>query len=123
MSRYLIALCTTAMIAGLPAARLARATDVTADPPSRTVQIYGAELSNTAGIARVHERLTGAARDVCHTLDAKDLGRQMLYRRCVAAALARAVRDVHDARLSAYHEAKTGATRTVALIAGSPASR
>lgn len=120
MNRHLIALCATAMITALPAARLAHATDITGDVPSKAVQIFGSELSSSAGITRVHDRLEGAARDVCHGLDARELRRQMQYRRCVAGALERAVRDVHDARLSAYHEAKTGALRTVAMVAGSP---
>lgn len=120
MSRYLIALCITAAIAGLPGTRLARAADVADDPPSQAVRIYGAELSSSTGIVRVHNRLEGAARNVCHTLDERDLGRQMRYRRCVAEALEHAVRDVHDARLSAYHRVKTGGQGTLAMVAGSP---
>lgn len=120
MSRYSIALCITAFVASLPGARLASAADITSNPPAEAVQIYGSELASSAGVARVHARLTGAARDVCHGLDGRDIERQMRYRRCVAESLERAVRDVHDSRLTAYHQAHTGAPRTVALVAGSP---
>jgi len=123
MSRYLIGFCITAMIASVPAARLASATDITSNPPSEAVQIYASELASGAGIVRVHDRLESAARDVCHDLDARDLGRHMRYRQCVAEALERAVRTIHDPRLTAYHQAKTGAPRTVAMIAESRVAR
>ena len=123
MTRYLIGFCITAMIACLPAARLASAADITGDPPSETVRVYGSELASRAGIIRVNDRLEAAARDVCRSFNARDLARQVLYRRCVADALERAVRMVHDTRLSAYHRAKTGTARTVAMITESPAVR
>jgi UrcA family protein len=116
MSRFLIGLCITAVIAGVPGTRPARAADITGDPLSQAVQIYGGELSSHTGIVRVHDRLEGAARNVCRTLDEKDLERQMRYRRCVVESLERAVRDVHDARLSAYHQAKTAALGTLAMV-------
>jgi len=121
MSRYLIGLCITAVIAGLPGTRPVRAADIAGEPLSQAVQIYGAELSSSTGIVRVHDRLEGAARNVCRPLDERDLGRQMRYRRCVAEAVERAVRDVHDARLSAYHQAKTktSALGTLAMVAES----
>ena len=123
MSRYLIALSLAAIVTGgLPALHSARAAELPGDRPAEAVQIYAAELLSTTGIARVHERLENAARDVCHGFDSRDVERQMRYRRCVAEALERAVRDVHDARLSAYHQAKAGAVRTAAAVTRTPAS-
>ena len=122
MSRYLVALSLAALVAGaLPAARSARAAEVLDDPPSQAVRIDGSELSSGAGIARVYGRLAQAADYVCHSFDSRELERQARYRRCVAEAIERAVRDVHDGRLTAYPQVKTGAMRTDAIVAGSPA--
>lgn len=123
MSRYLVALSLAALIAGaLPAARSARAAEVSDEAPSQAVRIDGSELLSGAGIVRVYGQLEQAADYVCHSLDSKELERQRQYRRCVAEALERAVKDVHDGRLSAYHQVKTGATRTDTIVAGSPAA-
>jgi UrcA family protein len=120
MSRYLIALSLAAIMAGgLCGARAAHAGALTGNPPSQVVRVYGFELSSDVGIARVHERLKQAAREVCDSFDSRDPERQMRYRRCVADALERAVRDIHDGRLTAYHRSKAGALRTVELVARS----
>lgn len=121
MSRHLIALSLAAVVAcSLPAAPCALAAEVAGDPPSKSVQIYAGELSSNAGVTRVHERLEDAASFVCRAFDSRELERQMRYRRCVADALDRAVREVHDARLSAYHRGRTGTMRTDAVVAGFP---
>ncbi len=122
MSRYLVAaLSLAALIAGgSTAARTARAADVPGDPPSKAVQIYAAELSSSVGIALVHDRLDQAAHYVCRAFDSREPERQMRYRRCVTEALERAVQEVHDARLSAYHRGRTGTMRTDAVVAGFP---
>ena len=122
MSRYLFALSLAALVAGvLPSARLARAADVS-DPPSQAVRIDGSELSSGAGVARVYDRLERAADHVCRSFDSRELERQARYRHCVAEAVERAVRDVHDSRLSAYYQDKTGTMPSVAIVAGSPAA-
>jgi UrcA family protein len=122
MSRYLVALSLATLMAGvLPAARSAHAAEALDDPPSQAVRIDGSELSSGAGVARVYGRLELAADYVCRSFDSREPERHGRYRHCVAEALERAVRDVHDARLSAYYQAKTGTLRTDAIVAGSPA--
>lgn len=122
MSRYLVALSLATLIAGaLPAARFAQAAEVLDDPPSQAVRIDGSELASGAGIARVYGQLEQAADYVCRNFDSREPERQGRYRHCVAEALERAVRDVHDARLSAYYQGKTGTMRNFAIVAGSPA--
>lgn len=123
MSRHLIALSLAGAVAiGLAAAAAVRADTAPGDRPAETVRVDYWELGSRAGVARVHDRLEAAARDVCSDLDSRDLGSQMRYRRCVADALARGVRDVHDSRLTAYHRGK-GGLRAAAVSAGSLAAR
>jgi UrcA family protein len=123
MSRYLVALSLATVIAGaLPAARFAHSAEALENPPSQAVRIDGSELQSGAGIAHVYGRLAQAADYVCRSFDSKEPERQARYRQCVAEALERAIADVHDARLSAYYQAKTGTLRTVAIVAGSPAA-
>jgi UrcA family protein len=122
MNRYLVALSLATLIAGaLPTARLAHAAEVLDDPPSQAVRIDGSELLSSAGIARVYGRLEQAADYVCRSFDSREPERHVQYSHCVADALERAVQDVHDGRLSAYYQAKTGTLRTASIVAGSPA--
>ena len=121
MSRYLVALSLATLVAvGFPTARFTHAADALDNPPSQAVRIDGSELVSGAGIAHVYGRLEQASEHVCHSLDSRELQRQARYRKCVAEALGRAIGDVHDARLSAYYQAKTGTLRTLAIVAGSP---
>ncbi len=123
MNRYLVALSFVTLLAGgLPSARSAHAAEAVDDPPTQAVRIDGAELLSGAGIARVYGRLEQAADYVCRSFDSREPERQARYRHCVAEALERAVRDVHDARLSAYYQDKTGTMSTFAIVAGSPAA-
>jgi UrcA family protein len=92
------------------------------NPPSQAVRIDGSELLSGVGIARVYGRLEQAADYVCRSFDSREPERHSQYRHCVAESLERAIQDVHDARLSAYYQARTGTLRTVAIVAGSPAA-
>jgi UrcA family protein len=123
MSRHLIALgLAGALVVGLAATVPVQAESAPGDRPAETIRVDRWELQTRLGVARVHERLEAAARDVCRDLDSRELGMQMAYRRCVADALAHAVRDVHDSRLTAYHRDR-GGLRTATIVARSPAPR
>jgi len=100
--------------AGPAAATLAAATPT--DRPFEAVRIDRRELSSSAGVARVHRRLESAAASVCRENDSQELARQIAYRHCVVEALTRAVRDIHDPGLSAYHLRKGHAGGSVAAL-------
>jgi UrcA family protein len=77
------------------------------------------ELSSDEGIARVYQQLRTAARAACgedQLSDVQDVDLRIRFQTCVRDAVARAVADVHDQRLSAYLQHKTGAPQRLAAI-------
>jgi UrcA family protein len=107
MSRPLAVLAVAVgLCGGLAAISPARA-DSSEGPASQTIRVDRSELRSPGGIARIHQQLDEAARSVCHGLESRELGRQFLFRRCVVQALTHAIADVHDPRLTAYHERRS----------------
>jgi UrcA family protein len=72
--------------------------------PSRIIQYTQAELATTAGVARVHKRLSAAAREVCQNYSSQ----RRLLQRCSRAALAASINDIQNPALSAYHARQHG---------------
>jgi UrcA family protein len=66
------------------------------------------DLTRTDGAAVLYQRLQGAARTVCASLDARDVASQMRFRGCVETAIGSAVAKVDRPLLTAYHKARTG---------------
>jgi UrcA family protein len=106
-------------VGGLSSAQAAPASD---GVPAVAVYYTKAELLDQAGIARVHQRLKAAAKAVCHAYESRELARQAQFDQCVATSLARAVDQIHDPALSAYHEHRTGSLREIAAVNGTEAA-
>ncbi|MGH8230870.1 MAG: UrcA family protein [Steroidobacteraceae bacterium] len=100
----------------------ARAAAVADEPPAVTVQFTKAELLDHAGVVRVHRRLQAAAALVCHAYESRELARKAVFDRCVEASLSRAVSQIHDPALTAYHERRTGYQREIAAVNGTQAA-
>jgi UrcA family protein len=66
-------------------------------------------LAHIEGATALYTRLRAAARQVCATLESRELERTRLFNACVADALARAVAKVDQPLLSAYYRAEVGA--------------
>jgi len=75
----------------------------------RTVRFADLDLSRPAGVAVLYQRIRVAAREVCQTVDERDLMLLAASRSCVRDASDRAVDDVHSLTLSRYHQTKTEA--------------
>jgi UrcA family protein len=124
MNRYLAVLTLTGSIFGsLAAGAVAHAGVADSDLRSKKVYFTPAELLGNAGIGHVHQRLASAAREVCRDYESRELARQRVFRQCVAASLARALAEIHDPGLTAYHERTMGATPAFAAVVGSPVTQ
>jgi|SRR5579862_6491574 len=79
------------------------------------VQFDRQELASPAGISRVYQRLSLAAREACGPSSTTlELVRQRVFERCVAESLARAVRDAHNAALTSYSASERVKARSAA---------
>jgi len=61
------------------------------------------DLSTIDGVSSLHARLSKAARQVCSELDSRVLGLRDQYDLCVSSAVTKSVRDVDNAKLTAFH--------------------
>ena len=75
----------------------------------RTVRFADLDLSRTAGVAVLYQRIRVAAREVCQPVDERDMMLLAASRSCVRDAIDHAVDDVHSLTLSRYHQTKTEA--------------
>ena len=64
------------------------------------------DLTRSEGAAMLYQRLAGAARTVCASLDARDLASQMRFKGCVETAIGSAVAKVDRPALTAYYRAQ-----------------
>lgn len=74
--------------------------------PSRVVHFSDLDLSRTADVAVLYQRLKGAARAVCAPLDIRKLERYLRYKACVQSAISTAVAKVDRPELTTYYEAQ-----------------
>ena len=65
------------------------------------------DLTRSQGAAVLYQRLEGAARTVCASLDARDLASQMRFKGCVETAIGTAVAKVDRPALTAYYKERT----------------
>ena len=77
----------------------------TAGAPVVTVRYTDLNLATEAGTGALYARLVSAARAVCGEPDIRDLAGIAAARVCEQQAVANAVRDVHNPRLSAIYSA------------------
>jgi UrcA family protein len=83
-----------------------------------TIRYSREELQSREGIRRLYDRLGLAAREVCQFYDSTELARRHVFRLCVSRSLDRAVTQIHDPALSAYHLRQV--TRPLAVAALGP---
>ncbi len=77
--------------------------------PSKAVSFADLNLNSAQGAATLYQRIQAAARSVCLTNGSeRQLERITSQQTCFDQAVARAVRQVNSATLSAYYSAKTG---------------
>ena len=72
--------------------------------PGRVIHYTQAELATTAGVAREHQRLSAAAREVCQNYSSQ----RRLFQRCSREALAAGINDIQNPALTAYHQRQRG---------------
>jgi len=94
------ALATAALLAS-PA--IAAAADPAADVPRVSVQYSNLDLATSAGTRALYQRIRSAARKVCPAYDPLDLEAFAASQECQQQAIARAVRQIGNARLAAVH--------------------
>ena len=75
--------------------------------PSVAVRYDDLNLADPAGVNALYRRIAHAARQVCPDVYSRDLNVVSAGERCQAAAVARAVSDVHDTQLALVHAART----------------
>jgi UrcA family protein len=75
------------------------------------------DLTRSEGAAALHQRLYGAAKTVCASLDARDLASQMRFKECVQIAIDSAVARIDRPVLTAYNEAHTNGRNATDQIA------
>ena len=83
-----------------------------------TVRYSLEELQSPGGITHLYDRLNTAAREVCWYYDPANLLERRAFYTCVSLSLDRAVRQVHDPALSAYHLQHV--TRPLLVVAQRP---
>jgi UrcA family protein len=65
------------------------------------------DLSTQQGSNALYERISVAARKVCAPDDIRDLNAMSLSSKCTAAAIDKAVNDVHSPQLAMVHASRT----------------
>jgi UrcA family protein len=103
---------TVALIA-LPALLVvesACATMAVEPPPTVTVRYDDLNLNSPKGVARLYTRIQNAATEVCKSVEGPQTARRLFWpawNECFHRGIANAVQDVHNDKLSAYHEERS----------------
>lgn len=74
-----------------------------------TVRFADLDLTRSADVVVLYQRIRAAAREVCQALREHDLTLLAASRSCAVNAIERAVGDVNSPTLSRYHQMKTEA--------------
>ena len=99
--RLIAMFLTPMLLAGESAIAVSRSDEA----PSVTVQYHDLNLNDSEDIARLYERIHLAALDVCKSAQGpghQDVESWIEWDRCVRNAMAKAVKAVHNEKLSAY---------------------
>jgi UrcA family protein len=102
-------------VGGLSASRVASAGEIDTRHGTVTVRYSQQELQNPESIRRLYDLLNTAARQVCWSYDSVDLIQRRAFYMCVSLSIDRAVRQIHDPSLSAYHLQRV--TRRFSVVA------
>jgi UrcA family protein len=112
MTRLFTVSATAAVFAAFAwtgAAYASSATGSQADTPSEVVQIHTSDLSTASGADALYDRIQTAAWHVCADMIEANSGPGAIQRlQCINTLVDAAVNDVHNARLTAIHQEKTG---------------
>jgi UrcA family protein len=76
------------------------------DAPSVTVRYHDLNLNSPEGVASLYGRIHAAALDVCKQAEGSQLVSRVFWsgwNECVDHAIANAVKDVHNEKLSTYY--------------------
>ncbi len=103
MNRFTLMMLTATLAT---AAQLAQADTPPTAPPKMLIHYSDLDLSHPAGAVRLYHRLQTAAETVCTPINGEDVNHKLMFRRCVADALSRAVTEVDQPALGAYYRAK-----------------
>ena len=103
MNRLTLMMLTAALAT---TAQLAQADTDAPAPPRMLVHYSDLDLTRPSGAVSLYHRLQTAAETVCTPLNGEDVNHKLMFRRCVADALSRAVTEVDQPTLGAYYRAK-----------------
>jgi UrcA family protein len=73
----------------------------------QAVHYTQSDLSTTDGLRHLYSRINRAASQVCGNYSSVDALHSAPYQRCLSESVSRAVAQIHDERLSRYHERQT----------------
>lgn len=93
-------------VAGLVASVTGFAATPAADAPSVAVRYDDLNLSTTGGVNKLYQRIAAAARQVCPDVYSRDPHVALAGQHCQAAAVAKAVSEVHNSSLAMLHAAR-----------------
>jgi UrcA family protein len=92
-----------------------------ADAPQdvRLINVHFADLDLTRSeaAAELYQRLAGAAKTVCTSLEGRDLASQMRFKGCVETAVGSAIAKVDRPLLTTYYKTRTNGRHTAVQIA------
>jgi UrcA family protein len=87
------------------------------EPMKRTVTYGDLNLANPQGVEQLYQRVVGAARRVCYSLDGRSLQEKVQFSICVRQSIARAVAAVDQPALTKLHAIKAGQPDSMARLA------
>jgi UrcA family protein len=93
-------------VAGLAAAVTGFAATADADAPSVAVRYDDLNLSTTAGVNKLYQRISAAARQVCPDVYSRDPHVALAGQHCLSTAVAKAVSEVNSPSLAMLHAAR-----------------
>ena len=93
-------------VAGLVASVTGFAATADADVPSVAVRYDDLNLATSAGVNKLYQRISAAARQVCPDVYSRDPHVSMAGQHCQAAAVAKAVGEVNSPSLASLHAAR-----------------
>jgi len=98
---FLSVLTSLALASG---ASLAAGTQTGSTAPVITVKYDPVDAATPAGAQALYKRIKAAASKVCAPYESRELPRQVVWQKCYATAVTRAVAAVHQPVLTALHE-------------------
>jgi UrcA family protein len=110
-------LFTTAIFSALALGSAAASVAAGDSAPQVVVKFGDLNLSNAQGAAELYNRIAAAGKEVCRSLDSRDLATRARLDACVHKAIADAVTMVDRPELFAIYNAKTHQPRPIVLAA------